>query len=58
MWKFYVGKTQVFKMGFPGASVIKFVQIDEGGHPIPLGEKSKSRVRNLLMEKETGEVGK
>ena len=37
---------------------IKFVQIDEGGHPIPLGEKSKSRVRNLLIEKEKGEVGK
>jgi outer membrane protein assembly factor BamA len=28
MWKFFVGKTQVFRMGFPGASVIKFVQID------------------------------
>ena len=37
---------------------IKFVQIDEGGHPIPLGEKAKSRVRNLLVEKEKGEVGK
>lgn len=28
MWKFFVGKTQVFRMGFPGASVIKFVQIN------------------------------
>jgi len=28
MWKFNVGKTQVFRMGFPGASVIKFVQIN------------------------------
>ena len=28
MWKFFVGKTQVFRIGFPGASVIKFVQID------------------------------
>ncbi len=28
MWKFYVNKTQVFKMGFPGASTIKFVQIN------------------------------
>ena len=28
MWKFSVSKTQVFKMGLPGASVIKFVQIN------------------------------
>lgn len=28
MWKFYVNKTQVFKIGLPGASAIKFVQIN------------------------------
>lgn len=27
MWKFLVGKTQVFQMGLPGASVIKYVEI-------------------------------
>ena len=27
MWKFLVGKTQVFQMGLPGASVIKYVSI-------------------------------
>lgn len=27
MWKFLVGKTQVFQMGLPGASVIKYVAI-------------------------------
>jgi len=37
---------------------IKFVQIDEGGHPIPLGEKAKNRVKNLLIKKEKEELGK
>ncbi len=27
LWKFYVGKTQVFSVGLPGASVIKFVAL-------------------------------
>jgi len=27
-----------------------FVQIDEGGNPIPLGEKSKKRINSLLGE--------
>jgi acyl-CoA hydrolase len=37
---------------------IKFVHIDEEGHPIPLGEKARSRVNNLLVEKSKGELGK
>ena len=28
-WKFYVGKTQIFQVGLPGMSVIKFVNIDK-----------------------------
>jgi acyl-CoA thioesterase YciA len=35
-----------------------FVQIDEGGNAIPLGEKAKERIRNLLLEKSKGELGK
>jgi acyl-CoA thioesterase YciA len=35
-----------------------FVQIDEGGNAIPLGEKAKERIRNLLKEKSNGELGK
>ena len=27
---------------------ITFVQIDEGGNPIPLGERSKNRINNLI----------
>ena len=27
---------------------ITFVQIDEGGNPIPLGEKAKNRIKNLI----------
>lgn len=27
---------------------ITFVQIDEGGNPIPLGEKAKNRINNLI----------
>jgi len=37
---------------------IKFVHIDEEGHPIPLGEKARGRVNNLLVEKSKGELGK
>jgi acyl-CoA thioesterase YciA len=29
---------------------ITFVQIDEGGNAIPLGEKAKARISNLLKE--------
>ncbi len=29
LWKFLVGKTQIFQIGLPGASVIKFVNIDK-----------------------------
>jgi acyl-CoA hydrolase len=29
---------------------ITFVQIDEGGNSIPLGEKAKKRINNLLVE--------
>ncbi len=45
MWKFYVGKTQVFKMGFPGASVIKFVQID----PSPAFEQQLSTINDVFL---------
>ena len=37
---------------------ITFVHIDEEGHPIPLGEKARGRVKNLLIEKSKGEFGK
>jgi hypothetical protein len=37
---------------------ITFVQIDEGGNSIPLGEKAKGRIKNLLMEVSKGELGK
>lgn len=29
---------------------ITFVQIDEGGNPIPLGEKAKNRINNLIKD--------
>lgn len=29
LWKFFVGKTQIFQIGLPGASIIKFVNIDK-----------------------------
>ncbi len=45
MWKFYVGKTQVFKMGFPGASVIKFVQID----PSPQFELQLNTINDIFL---------
>jgi len=31
---------------------ITFVQIDEGGNPIPLGEKAKKRIINLIEQNE------
>ena len=31
---------------------ITFVQIDEGGNPIPLGEKAKKRINNLIENNE------
>jgi acyl-CoA hydrolase len=37
---------------------IKFVHIDEEGHPIPLGEKARNRVNNILTEKSKEELGK
>jgi len=27
LWKFFVGKTQIFQIGLPGASIVKFVRI-------------------------------
>ena len=32
---------------------ITFVQIDEGGNPIPLGEKAKKRITNLIEQNES-----
>jgi acyl-CoA hydrolase len=29
---------------------ITFVQIDEGGNPIPLGEKAKRRINDLISQ--------
>lgn len=37
---------------------ITFVHIDEEGYSIPLSEKVKSRIKNLLVEKTKGEFGK
>jgi hypothetical protein len=45
MWKFLVGKTQIFRMGFPGASVIKFVQID----PSPQFEKQLKTINDAFL---------
>ncbi len=45
MWKFFVGKTQVFRMGFPGASVIKFVQID----PSPQFEQQLNTINDAFL---------
>ena len=35
---------------------ITFVQIDEGGNPIPLGEKAKRRINNLIQENENNTI--
>ena len=35
---------------------ITFVQIDEEGNPIPLGEKAKHRISNLLTIKEVNRI--
>jgi acyl-CoA thioesterase YciA len=32
---------------------ITFVQIDEGGNPIPLGEKAKKRITNLIEKNDS-----
>ena len=45
MWKFFVGKTQVFRMGFPGASVIKFVQIN----PSPQFEQQLVTINDAFL---------
>jgi hypothetical protein len=45
MWKFFVGKTQVFRMGFPGASVIKFVQIN----PSPQFEQQLITINDAFL---------
>lgn len=29
LWKFFVGKTQIFQIGLPGASIVKFVSINK-----------------------------
>ena len=33
---------------------ITFVQIDEGGNAIPLGEKAKNRINNLILKQNDG----
>jgi len=35
---------------------ITFVQIDEGGNPIPLGEKAKKRISNLIENNENNPI--
>ncbi len=35
---------------------ITFVQIDEGGNPIPLGEKAKKRISNLIETNENNSI--
>ena len=35
---------------------ITFVQIDEGGNPIPLGDKSRKRLINLIEENENNTI--
>jgi acyl-CoA thioesterase YciA len=37
---------------------ITFVQIDEGGNAIPIGDKARGRIKNLLLESSKGELGK
>ena len=44
-WKFYVGKTQIFRIGFPGASVIKFVQIN----PSPQFELQLKTINDVFL---------
>lgn len=45
MWKFSVSKTQVFKMGLPGASVIKFVQIN----PSTEFQKQLAKINDVFL---------
>lgn len=35
---------------------ITFVQIDEGGNPIPLGEKAKKRIINIIEQNENNTI--
>ena len=35
---------------------ITFVQIDEGGNPIPLGEKAKRRIINIIEQNENNTI--
>lgn len=35
---------------------ITFVQIDEGGNPIPLGEKAKRRIINIIEQNENNSI--
>jgi acyl-CoA thioesterase YciA len=35
---------------------ITFVQIDEGGNPIPLGEKAKRRITNIIEQNENNTI--
>jgi hypothetical protein len=44
-WKFYVGKTQIFRIGFPGASVVKFVQIN----PSPEFEQQLKTINDVFL---------
>ena len=37
---------------------ITFVQVDEGGNPIPIGEKAKNRMNSLLYSISTEKLGK
>ncbi len=44
-WKFLVGKTQVFQLGLPGASVIKFVNIQKS----PTFEAQLNQINDLFL---------
>ena len=44
-WKFLVGKTQVFQLGLPGASVIKYVSIQKS----PAFEAQLQQVNDLFL---------
>jgi hypothetical protein len=44
-WKFLVGKTQVFQLGLPGASVIKYVSIDKS----PAFEAKLQQINDLFL---------
>lgn len=44
-WRFLVGKTQVFQMGLPGASVIKYVNIQKS----PAFEAQLNQINDLFL---------